>query len=328
MSGEVRVTGVRSKVLAWAAAGAVPADRLQDALRLLGVLPTAAAWRRFLDRLSLWLGAAALGAAVIFFVAANWAAIGRWGKFALVEAIVAGAVVAYVWLGTERTSAKAALLGASFALGALLALVGQTYQTGADTFELFGSWAALMLPWVVVGRFAGLWVLWLAVANLGVAFWLSAMGGFFGGRFMSEQPLWALAALDGGALAVWEVASRRVDWLRERWAPRLLAVASGGMVTALMLMAIGGWRHSSGAIVFAYPIWLLGCYAAYRLLVPDLFMLAGCCLSFIVVVTALLGRHVLDEHAASSFLLIGVAIIVMAGAAAVWLRAVGREQSA
>ena len=322
------MTGVRSKVLAWAEAGAVPADRLQDALRVVGVLPTAAAWRRFLDRLSLWLGAAALGAAVIFFVAANWAAIGRWGKFALVEALVVAAVVAYVWLGTERTSAKAALIGASLALGALLALVGQTYQTGADTFELFGSWAALMLPWVVVGRFAALWVLWLAIANLGVAFWFSAMGGFFGGRFMSEQPLWAVVALDTGALAVWELAARRIDWLRERWAPRLLGVASGAVLTMLVLLAIAEWRSNSGAIAVVYPLWLAAGYGVYRRVVPDLFMLASGCLSVIVSATAFLGRHLLDEHVASSFLLIGVAVIVMAGAAAVWLRAVGREQSA
>jgi uncharacterized membrane protein len=324
----VTVTGVRSKVLAWAEAGAVPADRVQDALRLLGVLPTAAAWRGFLDRLSLWLGVTALGAAVIFFVAANWAAIGRWAKFGLVEAVVVAGVLAYAWLGTERTSGKAALLGASLALGALLALVGQTYQTGADTFELFASWAALILPWAMVGRFAGLWALWLAIANAGIVTWFSAMGGFFEGRFSNEQPLWALAALDTGALVAWEIAARRLDWLRERWAPRLLALASGSMVTMLMTMAITRWRYSSGAIAVVYPLWLAAGYAAYRRQLPDLFMLAGGCLSVIVCATAFLGRHVLDDKMAASFLMIGIAVVVMAGAAAVWLRAVGREQSA
>ena len=46
---------------------------------------------------------------------------------------------------------KAALLAASLFVGALLALIGQIYQTGADTFEMFAAWAALILPWVLVG---------------------------------------------------------------------------------------------------------------------------------------------------------------------------------
>ena len=95
------------------------------------------------DRLTLFAGTTALGAALIFFVAANWAAIGRFGKFALVEAVVIAAVGIYAALGPERASGKAALLVATLALGALLAFVGQTYQTGADTFELFSSWAAI-----------------------------------------------------------------------------------------------------------------------------------------------------------------------------------------
>ena len=44
----------------------------------------------------------------------------------------------------------------SLLTGALLALSGQVYQTGADTFELFAWWAVLILPWVLVSRFSPL----------------------------------------------------------------------------------------------------------------------------------------------------------------------------
>jgi uncharacterized membrane protein len=315
-------------VLRWACVGAVPAGRLLDALRVLGILPDAREWRRFLDRLTLFAGATALGAAVIFFVAANWAAIGRFGKFALVEALVVAAVAVYAALGSERASSKAALLAATLGLGALLAFVGQTYQTGADTFELFSSWAALMLPWVLLARMPALWILWIAVVNLAVGFYFAVFGGLFGILLSTEQMLWATAAFDTAALLVWEIAAGRVAWLRERWAPRLLAVASGSVVTMLALQRVVDLRNVSSAILAVYPGWLALGYAVYRRAMPDLFMLAGGCLSIIAVVTTFLARHLLDDDVAGGFLLIGLVVIGMAGAAAVWLRRVAAEEPA
>ena len=318
--------GARSTVMDWAARGAIPADRLPEALEVAGVIPTAAAWRSFLDRLSLWLGASALGAALIFFVAANWAAMGTWGKFALVEAFIVAAVAGYAWLGPDRASGKASLLGASLALGALLALVGQTYQTGADTFELFASWAALLVPWVLIGRFAGLWVLWLAIVNLAVILRVSALGGILGLILSGTEQLWALMVLNAAALVVWEIAARRAAWLRERWAPRVIAVGVGTIVTTLALWAVVDQR--AGAIVLVYPLWVAAMYWAYRVLQADLFMLAGACLSIIVVTTAFIGMHLLDGGGEAGLLLIALLVIGMAGGAAAWLRGVAGERPA
>ena len=314
--------------MSWAARGIIPAERLPEALEVAGVLPTAGAWRRFLDRLSLWLGAAALGAALIFFVAANWSAIGVWGKFALVEALVVAAVAAYVWRGPDRASGKAALLAASLALGALLALVGQTYQTGADTFELFASWAALLVPWVVIGRYAGLWVLWLAIVNLAVAFHFAALGGLFGMVLSGREQLWTLALVNAVALVSWEVAAERIAWLRERWAPRLLAIGVGGIVTTLALWAIVDYDAGPRAVVLIYPAWVAAMYVAYRTWSRDLFMLAGASLSVIVVVTAFIGRHIVEDGGAGAMLVLAVAVVGMAGGAAAWLRTVAGERPA
>jgi uncharacterized membrane protein len=315
-------------VLRWAEVGAVPAGRLLEALRLLQILPDAHAWRRFLDRLTLFAGTTALGAALIFFVAANWAAIGRFGKFGLVETVVVAAVGVYAVLGPERASSKAALLAATLALGALLAFVGQTYQTGADTFELFSSWAALMLPWVLLARMPAMWILWIAVVNLAVGFYFAVFGGLFGILLSTEQMLWAAAGLNTAALLVWEAAATRFPWLRERWAPRLLAVASGSVVTMLALQRIVDLGDLSSAILAVYPAWLAVGYLVYRRALPDLFMLAGGCLSIIAVVTTFLARHILGEGTAGGSLLIGLVVIGMAGASAVWLRQVASEEQA
>jgi uncharacterized membrane protein len=263
---------------------------------------------------------------MIFFIAHNWNDLGKFAKFGLVELPLIAAVLAYWRLGPDRAAGKASLFVAAILLGALLALFGQTYQTGADTWELFATWAALMAPWVLIGRFAGLWMLWIAIANVAIVLYFQVFPGLFGLAFSTERQLWTLLAFNTAALAGWEFAARRFAWLKERWGPRLLAIASGTAVTLLMLQAIFDWRDASGAAVIFYPVWLACAYAAYRQRMRDLLVLAGGCLSIIVVVTAFLVRNLFDGRAeAGAFLFIAMAVIVLAAVSGWWLKQVARE---
>jgi uncharacterized membrane protein len=312
---------IRDTILGWWQRGAV--RDAGAALQAAGMLPGRAEWRRFLDQLLLWSGAVALAAAVVFFVAHNWSELGKLAKFALLQALVVAAVAAYWRLGSESAAGKAALLVASILLGALLALFGQIYQTGADTWELFASWAALIAPWVLIGRFAALWMLWVAVVNLAIALYFQVF-------FLEDQKqLWALFAFDTLALAAWELAGRRASWLDVSWGPRLLAIASGGAITALVVHSIFDWgRQPAPAAVLVYPLWLGCIYTVYRKLLPDLFVLAGTCLSAIVVVAAFLSKHLLESGDAAGFLLIAIAVVAMGGAAGWWLNQLAREARA
>lgn len=312
---------MRNTILEWWQRGAV--RDAGAALQATGLLPGRAEWRRFLDLLLLWSGAVALAAAVVFFVAHNWGQLGKITKFTLLEALVAAAVVGYWRLGNDRPAGKAALLVASILLGALLALFGQIYQTGADTWQLFATWAALILPWVLIGRFAALWMLWVAVANL-------AIGLYFQVFFLEDQrQLWALFAFDTFALAAWELARGRVSWLQVSWGPRLLAIASGVAITLLVTQAIFDWgREPAAAPLAVYPLWLAAIYAVYRKILPDLFVLAGACLSAIVVVASFLSKNLLESNEAAGFLLIAMAIVAMGAAAGWWLRQLAGEARA
>jgi len=322
---EGEAMGDRHTLLAWAERGAL--TDLAQALRAAGALPGASDWRVFLDRLLLWSGAVALAAAVVFFIAHNWNDLGKYAKFGLVEALIVVAVLGYWRLGPERAAGRASLLVASILLGALLALFGQTYQTGADTWELFANWAGLMLPWVIVGRFAGLWMLWIAILNTAIVFYFLVFPGLLGILFSTERQLWTLFAFNTVALVAWELASRRLAWLAERWAPRLLATTSGAIVTVLMLLAIFEWREASGLTPVVYLAWLACAYAAYRSFGRDLLVLAGGCLSVIVVVTGFLGKNLIRAEA-GGFLLIALVVIGMGAAAGWWLKQVAKEAEA
>jgi len=317
----------RQDILEWSDAGRLSPAGLRRALELGGVLPDRSAWRDFLDRLLLWLGAVMLAASVVFFLAFNWQDLGRFGKFALAEALLLAAFAYAGWRGFERASGMAALVAAAILAGALFALVGQTYQTGADPYELFAVWAVAILPWALLGRLPALWVLWLVLVNLAVVLYFQAFHGVFGVLFGPERQAWLLFALNTLAWAAWEALARAgFEWLRARWAVRVVATASGACVTALALFAILD-RRAPWLEVLAWLAWLGAAYAVYRRRIKDVYVLAGGVLSVIVVVAALLAKTMLDRGpGAGALLFIGLVVIGMSAAGGFWLKNVAGEK--
>jgi uncharacterized membrane protein len=320
----------RATLLDWLDAGALPRERFDAALRVAGVAPGAAAWRKFLETLFLWLGAASLAASVVFFVAANWQALGRFAKFGMVELALVVAIALAVWRGLDTLPGKAALVVAALLAGALLALVGQVYQTGADTFELFAAWAVAIIAWVLAARLPALWMLWIAILNLAAFFYFQIVPGrslwmLFGPR----TSFLASFAVNALALAAWEYAAARgVAGFAVRWAPRVLAFAGGVAITALAVLAIVEFRDHAGWHLVIYALWLGTLFWAYRVRSVDLFVLSGGVLSAIVVVAVGLAKLLFDRGGSDAVLLMAIVVISGAGLGAYWLRRVGAEEDA
>jgi len=317
----------RNSILHWAQQASLAPGCVEQAMREAGQLPTRSDWQRFIDRLLLWGGAVLLAVGVIFFFAYNWNEIGRVARLWLAEFLVAGAVAASAALGTDRPAGKASLFAAALLTGALLALFGQTYQTGADTYELFITWAAAILPWTLVGRLPALWVLLIALVNTAITLYFTVFPGIFGLLFSTEKELWLLFAFNTAALFLWELFSRNIEWLRERWAARLLGFASGSLITALAMFAIFNHRAEFGfATVLVYPLWLAAIYSCYRRIIKDLFLLAGGVLSIVIVTASLLAKA-MDRGGSDGgvFLFIGLVVIGLSSLGSMWLKNLARE---
>src|SRR5258706_9043558 len=104
------------------------------ALDLSGGRPDAAAWRAFAIRLLNAAGIAAAGAGAIFFVAANWQHFGVIGRFALLQIAFAACVGLAWWRPPPHPIGPAALVLATLLTGGVLALLGQSYPTGAHLY--------------------------------------------------------------------------------------------------------------------------------------------------------------------------------------------------
>ncbi|MBS0321598.1 MAG: DUF2157 domain-containing protein [Proteobacteria bacterium] len=315
---------VRDTLLAWNASGRLRDADLAAALRATGVYPDAAAWARFLRLVGIVAGGAMLAAALVFFIAHNWSAMTRAERLLLVEATVLCAVVVAAWRGPGGAAGGTALGVACIALGALLALVGQSYQTGADTDELFSAWALAILPLVILGRQGALWLLWLAIVNGAAELWLVRI---LDGQNPLQRMLWTLLALNGAALVAAELAFR--SGLRESplWVVRTVAVASAVAATALGLggsFGGGAWRAGMG---LGWLAWLGAIAYVYRVLRVDVFVLAIALASAIAVVSVFLTVHVFVHAGFLAPLAIGALVIGMAWQGTAWLRRIVAEEA-
>jgi hypothetical protein len=95
----------------------------------------------------------------------------------------------------------------------------------------------------------------------------------------------------------------------------------------MLMFILDEWADVSAAVL-VYPLWLAILYVVYRHWRPDLFMLAGGCLSVIVVVTTFFGRHLLWQGGAGGFLFLSMAVLALGAMAVFWLKRVHVEMSA
>jgi len=315
----------------WAASGTLSSPAYARALVLSGVHPDGAAWAKFLDRLLAAFGALLIGAGIVFFVAYNWDLLGRFAKFVLIDVVIVAAVALSLWLGLTNIAGKAALWVATVAVGALLALVGQTYQTGADSFELFLVWAALALPWTLAARWAPGSGLLLVLVNLATAQYVSEVllpfGSFFG---YDDATLWAaLWGLNAVAAVATELWGHRALTMGSVWLVRFAATLAIAAQTATAWLVIGGASANSPLLLLATAATFGGGFWLFRVRRTDLFVLATGALSAISIIEYFVGRTVLRAGGhAYALLMLATLLVGMSAAAAVWLKRVGKDQGA
>lgn len=313
-----------------AAAQLPPGDSRIEQLYTLAVAPGEP--RSLAQRLHMGLllvAALLLASGLVFWVAANWQEQTRMFKLLLIEgALLVSVLASLFW----RRGRIAALLCATLALGGLLAFVGQTYQTGADAWQLFATWAALALVWTLLARSDVLWLLWVLVAAAGIAMWWGHLDPWellFRGRSTTQQhflfaAMWLALALVPALVSLlpWARLQGGVGW----WSHRLalgLALAAWTVMGLLQLLSSKGtdWGWWLSGLLIA-----LAMLVSYQGRLRDFVSLCLCTLAANVWLLALLARLLFDggsEEAA--FLFFALATLACLAATVSGLLAVQRR---
>jgi len=317
----------------------------QRAYVLAGLKPDHAAWMQFVDRFLLISGSILAIVGVIAFFAYNWAELHKSIKFVLLESGLVVLVLTAYFKGMEKLSGKAALFAAAVLTGVLLAVYGQTYQTGADPYGLFLTWAVLIFGWALIGRNAGLWLLVLVLVNLSlVLYWTQLvhpenwardlareLGPFAGVTysltdFSLAQWVFSVNVL---ALIIWEYCrSQKVGWMSGRSFPRVISIfALFPVVISTLIFIFSAGPEYYWGLNFLSPVLFVvfvgAAFYFYSKRFLDMFVLAVSALSMIVIVTAVLAKVI--HTGFEMFFLLSILVVAQSAAAAHWLRKVKRS---
>ena len=289
------------------------------------VLP-ASAWLAWAGRMLLLVGSTLVLAGIIFFFAYNWAKMGRFLKFGIIEAGITGCVLAAHQRGLRQLSGKILLLSASVLVGVLLAVYGQVYQTGADAFGLFLGWAVLISVWVLIGEFAALWLLWLVLLNTGaILYWQQV--GKPAHSLPYELLCLTIAALNSAALALRELGVLQGrTWLNNRWLRGILLTAALLPLSFPAIHLVVDFGSTDGMTLLAACVWAAaaaGGYVCYRFKFPDMPALALIVMNICVILLTLIGNLLFDgleSDPACGVLLFALIILAVVSGAAFFLR--------
>jgi uncharacterized membrane-anchored protein/uncharacterized membrane protein len=136
-----------------------------------------------LAQLGYALGTSAILAAAIYFYASNWGGLSRFEKFA---PIMIGVIVLYglsVFWGRKperQFLSRLSLLACCISFGIGVALIGQTYNSHADSYRLFTVWLIPAILFSILSRWQPFYILSFILANLAYYFYFFPSVGLGG----------------------------------------------------------------------------------------------------------------------------------------------------
>ena len=302
----------RQQLAALARSQSWSSSEIARALEVLELTPTASHWHSFALQMLRGVGSGLLAAGIVCFVAANWSDFGIWGRFALLQlALLASAVLALVRPPPHKLG-EFGCFTAAFLIGALFALFGQHYQSGADVHELFFAWAAIALPFAVASRSGVSAALLLVVLNIGLVLFTnvnSSLDFLFGAFWGDGAFQWLLmfsAACNMAVIAALWLLRMRTAWLLALALAAALSytcIASAWVVENVRLsLSLGFLACFAVAMTISYQLTV-----RLRSITPAALAAAALIAVSCIVIARILTRSIFDGTSVSLFITLWIA---------------------
>jgi len=253
-------------------------------------------WLYWSNRFLLFVGAALILTGIVFFFAFNWEKMGKFIKFILVETGIIVSIITAWKLGLEKITGKVFLLSASILVGVFLAVFGQVYQTGADSYELFVGWSILILGWVLISKFTALWITWLTILNIAVyLYWDQILVPHDITTFTTL--LVTLSILNTAALVFAFLGRfKKIEWLDSTWHYRLILASILFFLSLGAIQFIVEERESSVILLLLFVAAIVGTYWFFRYRSRDMAALTLSAFASTAVFLTFIGHLILNER--------------------------------
>jgi uncharacterized membrane protein len=267
------------------------------------------AWRATLRHWFLVGGLLLLVSGIIFFGAYNWEQLARLEKLGLLQAVLVAFFSGIFLRGVESVEGQVLLVASCGVVGGLLAVMGQVYQTGADSYLLFLGWALLILPWCLCGRMNVLWISQMTLLDVTFTLWWYQ-------TVNDDFPTYAPAFLvfNLALVGVWEWLRPRTKWMTTVPSDLLLLAGLTPVTLAGCVFIID---NGHGAINFLCLALVLGALVFFR--GNRLISMATVSASLLCLGTTLIGRIFLEGGEEFGILMIGVGIMFQIALIVKWL---------
>ncbi len=239
-------------------------------------------------------GVISLGVSIIMFGAYNWDSLGKLEKFAIAQGAFLAPLIISFFLNSKFIQ-NILLFVSSILIGANLALIGQIYQTGADTWQLFALWAALSSLFALLLK-TNLHLLLVAIL---IEFTLYLYADIYWWHRHSIIYLHLMLFIVNGIF--WMVSI----YFNNNFLSKLFSLATTIFAT---LFIIGSTIEHLWAISLIYPIFFALVWYFYRVSSLNLYYIELLALSLVVSFLIILAYY-LFRHAHSDFDVISRSIV-------------------
>lgn len=259
------------------------------------------AWQKFLRMFLVTLGIGFSVSGIIFFFAYNWDGLNKYIKIGLIETLIVAATVFVLFSKVNIVIRNITLTGAAVLVGALFAVFGQIYQTGANAYDFFLGWTAFVTLWVLVANFPPLWLLYIILLNTTLILYAEQVAYSWSELFLSGL----LFILNAGLLSGFMFLSRKNKYIVPGWFLHTLALWVAGLATYAVVIGI-----FKPGLMFWVVVLLTGTiyYAGIMTAIKErkIFYPAVISLSLVIIISALLLEISNDQ---AMFLFISLFII-------------------
>jgi uncharacterized membrane protein len=308
----------RQQILQWQQQGHIKSQDIDKSLELNEAQISPNEWYQFITKSLLFLGFVSLAVGIIFFFAYNWDNMTKMTKFVLVQLTLAVSLLSYSQLKLFSHASTALLLFSAILIGALLALFGQTYQTGKDPWELFMVWSIFVFPLAYVSKNSSLWILWLGLVNLSVYLYLNIYHRFFGLLFNDDLTVLLFAGINVLAAVLFSFLLKSSVSRQRRVAFYSAIITAMVAFTWVGFFAIMGEKYYL-LYLLLYLSWMASIFYLFKVKSIDVLVLSSWSLSGIIFCLISIARLIGNSFNGGSFLFLSLVLIGLSTAATKWL---------